>query len=123
MAYIHLHDMEFYAYHGHFKEEQRVGNRFIVNVKLKTDITEAAQSDNLDDAMDYQKVYKLIEEEMKQKSYLIEPLLMRTVKRLFNEFKQLEYLELEISKLNPPLGGRVERVSLEWSGNRENIKF
>lgn len=115
--------MEFYAYHGHFKEEQRVGNRFIVNVKLKTDITEAAQSDNLDDAMDYQKVYKLIEEEMKQKSYLIEPLLMRTVKRLFNEFKQLEYLELEISKLNPPLGGRVERVSLEWSGNRENIKF
>lgn len=121
MAYIHLHDLEFYAYHGHFKEEQKVGNHFIVNVTLKTDITKAARTDNLEDALDYQKVYKLIEEEMSQKSFLIEPLLMRTVRRLFDAFSQLEYLELEISKLNPPLGGKVNRVSLSWEGSREMI--
>lgn len=122
MAYIQLHDMEFYAYHGHFKEEQKVGNYFLVNAKLKTDITKAAQTDNLDDALDYQKVYNLIEEEMKLKSFLIEPLLMRIVQRLFNEFRQLEYLELEISKINPPLGGKINRVSISWEGKREMIK-
>lgn len=122
MAYIQLHDMEFYAYHGHFKEEQEVGNYFLVNVKLKTDITKAAQTDNLDDALDYQKVYRLIEQEMKQKSFLIEPLLMRIVRKLFDEFSQLEYLELEISKINPPLGGKVNRISLSWEGIREMIK-
>ena len=122
MAYIQLHDMEFYAYHGHFKEEQEVGNYFLVNAKLKTDITKAALTDNLDDALDYQKVYNLIEEEMKQKSFLIEPLLMRIVRRLFDEFSQLEYLELEISKINPPLGGKINRVSISWEGKRELIK-
>lgn len=121
MAYILLQDMEFYAHHGHFKEEQKVGNHFIVNAKLKTDITKAAQTDNLAYALDYQKVYKVIEEEMKQKSSLLENLLMRTVKRLFIEFIQLEYLEMKISKLNPPLGGKVDRVSLYWEGNREDI--
>lgn len=121
MAYIQLHDMEFYAYHGHFKEEQRVGNHFVVNVKLKTDISKAANTDNLDDALDYQRVYKVIEEEMKQKSFLIEPLLMRIVQRLYDEFCQLEYLELEISKINPPLGGKVNKVSLSWSGNRNEF--
>lgn len=121
MAFIQLHDMEFYAYHGHFKEEQKVGNHFIVNVKLKTDITKVAQTDNLDDALDYQKVYKLIESEMQQNSYLIEPLLMRMVRRLFDEFYQLEFLELEISKINPPLGGKVKNVSLVWEGTRESI--
>lgn len=122
MAYIQLHDMEFYAYHGHFKEEQEVGNYFLVNAKLKTDITKTALTDNLDDALDYQKVYNLIEEEMKQKSFLIEPLLMRIVRRLFDEFSQLEYLELEISKINPPLGGKINRVSISWEGKRELIK-
>ncbi|MGQ9846158.1 MAG: dihydroneopterin aldolase [Bacteroidales bacterium] len=122
MAYIQLHDMEFYAYHGHFKEEQQVGNYFIVNAKLKTDISKAAQTDNLDDALDYQKVYRLIEQEMMQKSFfLIESLLMRIVRRLFDEFSQLEYLEMEISKINPPLGGKVSRVSISWDGKREMI--
>ncbi|HNV95958.1 MAG TPA: dihydroneopterin aldolase [Bacteroidales bacterium] len=121
MAYIQLEGMEFYAYHGHFKEEQKVGNHFIVELSIKTDIKKAAESDNLDDALDYQKVYKLIEEEMQQKTFLLESLLMRIVRRLFNEFNQIEHLVLEISKMNPPLGGKVKNVSLVWEGTRESI--
>jgi len=121
MAFIHLHNMEFYAYHGHFKEEQEVGNYFIVNVSIETDISKAAQSDKLEDALDYQKVYKLIDEEMKIKSYLIEPLLMRIVQRLFNDFPSIEFLSLSIAKVNPPLGGKVNRVSLQWQGKRNQL--
>jgi dihydroneopterin aldolase len=121
MGIIHLEGMEFYAYHGHFKEEQQVGNKFMVDVKLTTDIEKAAKTDDLSDALDYLKVYETIAVEMKIKSQLLENLTFRMAKRLFLTFPSLEYLELKVSKMNPPLGGRVEKVTMEWNGNRETV--
>ena len=67
MGIIEIEGMEFYAYHGHFKEEQVVGNKFLVNISIETNCTIAGISDNLNDALDYQKVYTLIKEEMEKK--------------------------------------------------------
>ena len=47
MGVIEIEGMEFYAYHGHYAEEQIVGNRFILDVTLITDCEKAAESDNL----------------------------------------------------------------------------
>jgi dihydroneopterin aldolase len=122
MAQIRLYDMEFYAHHGHFQEEQRVGNYFVINLALETDISKASKTDKLEDALDYVKVYSVIEQEMKQRSYLLESVLMRIVKRLFKEFKQIDYLEIEIAKINPPLGGKTHKVALVWKGTKNEIK-
>jgi 7,8-dihydroneopterin aldolase/epimerase/oxygenase len=43
--------MEFYAYHGHFKEEQVVGNKFLVSIAIETDCSKAAESDQFNDAL------------------------------------------------------------------------
>jgi dihydroneopterin aldolase len=113
MGFIELEGLEFYAYHGHFKEEQVVGNKFLVDVLLETDTDTPGKTDNLDDALDYQKVYRIIEREMSQKSFLIEHISKRIVDVLFEEFTpQLKSLRLKISKINPPLGGRVQKVSV-----------
>jgi dihydroneopterin aldolase len=123
MAIIELINIEFYAYHGHFKEEQIVGNKFIVNVKVETDINKPAETDNLKDALDYTKIYKVVEQEMMIKSNLLENVLLRIVKSLFNTFSQIEWLEVSIKKVNPPIGTKVDGVALIWRGNKNNLNY
>lgn len=112
MGLIEIEGMEFYAYHGHFKEEQVVGNKFLVNVALKTNCSDAAETDNLQDALNYQVVYKLIQEEMGKKSHLLENIAKRILDSLYSNFKNLENAQIKISKMNPPMGGQIEKVSI-----------
>jgi 7,8-dihydroneopterin aldolase/epimerase/oxygenase len=115
MARIEIEGMEFYAYHGHFKQEQVVGNKFIVSIAIETDADKAALSDQLSDALDYQKVYNLIKAEMQIKSHLLENICGRILDRLYAEFEQIEKATIKVSKMNPPMGGQIERVSLTFS--------
>ena len=69
---INLQDMEFYAYHGCFAAEKKVGNRFIVNAWLEYDSEKAADSDNIKDALNYQTAYEVIAEQMSKTSSLLE---------------------------------------------------
>lgn len=113
MGQIHLQQMEFYAYHGHLDEEQIVGNKFLVDLKLDTNMSKPCQSDCLEDAVDYQKAYQLVEQEMKQTARLLEHVAQRILNALKSAFShQLEQITVTISKLNPPVGGKVDRVSV-----------
>ena len=104
---IELNEMEFYAYHGCFEEEQLIGNRFKVDLSIWTDVDKAAVSDNITDAVDYQKLYMAVKEEMSKKSKLLENVALRIAERIKGEFAQIEKVEVSVSKLNPPLGGKV----------------
>ncbi len=61
MGLIRIEDMEFYAFHGHYREEQIVGNHFMVDVSIETDTDKAGQSDELRDTLNYQKAYLVSE--------------------------------------------------------------
>jgi dihydroneopterin aldolase len=50
---IDLEEMEFYAYHGCFREENVVGNRFLVNISIRTEMSKPMQTDNINDALYY----------------------------------------------------------------------
>jgi len=113
MGIIRIEQMEFYSYHGHFEEERIVGNRFQVDVEMETDCSVPAQSDELADALDYQTAYNLIREEMKVKSYLLEHIAQRILDALYNHFPQLIRAKVRVSKLNPPMGGKIRAVSVE----------
>ncbi len=112
MGIIELENMEFHARHGHFEEEQVVGNTFLVNVYLKTDCRMAAASDNLDDALDYQKVYRLVKKEMEEPSHLLEHVVNRILDALTLSFPEILTAKVKLSKMNPPLGGQTDRVSV-----------
>ena len=60
MGLIKIENMEFYSFHGHFREERIVGNKFLVDLTIETDMTIPAKSDNLKDAVNYQKVYDIV---------------------------------------------------------------
>ena len=107
--------MEFYAYHGHFDIEQKVGNKFIANISIETDCGKAANSDNLEDALDYQIVYSIIKQEMTIASNLLEHVAQRILKKLKTQFPDIKSATLKISKINPPMEGQMEKVSVSLS--------
>jgi 7,8-dihydroneopterin aldolase/epimerase/oxygenase len=120
MSLIHLEDMEFYAYHGCFQEEQIVGNRFLVNLTLETNVDKASETDNINDTLNYQVAYQLVKQEMAVKSHLLEHVGNRILLTLFNHFEELEYARVKVSKLNPPMGGVMRCVSLEMEKRKNN---
>lgn len=115
MGVIEIEGMKFYAYHGHFEAEQVVGNHFEVYVRLEADCSAAAQSDRLEDALNYQSVYETIKEEMKITSSLLEHVAGRMLDTLYKRFPQIQRATVKVSKLNPPMGGEMERVSVTLS--------
>lgn len=115
MGVIEIEGMEFYAFHGHYDVEQLVGNRFLVDVRIETDCSEAALSDNLSDALNYQQLYLVIQEEMKIVSNLLEHLCNRIIQTIKREFPMVQKVYVKVSKMNPPMGGQIDRVSVSMS--------
>ncbi|MGQ1891816.1 dihydroneopterin aldolase [Thermophagus sp. OGC60D27] len=109
---IELEEMEFYAYHGCFREENVVGNRFIVNIAIKTDMELPMNSDKIDDAINYVKVYNLVRIEMQRTSNLLEHVTSRILNALYRNFPQILWARVKVSKMNPPMGGQMEKVSV-----------
>ena len=113
MSIISIEGMEFFAYHGCFAEEQIIGTKFNVDLFLEVDTSKAELSDNLYDTVNYQSVFELVKEEMKTKSKLLENVGRRILDKIITEFPEVEKAKIKIRKLNPPLGGKIDFVSLE----------
>lgn len=113
MGKITIEEMEFYAFHGHYQEEQIVGNRFLVDLEIETDLKVPAESDKLDDAVNYQLVYQLIKKEMKRKkSNLLENIGKRMLDAIYNEMEGIKKVTLRIRKMYPPMGGPIRSVGV-----------
>ncbi|MDX9848381.1 MAG: dihydroneopterin aldolase [Tenuifilaceae bacterium] len=118
MTIIELENMEFFGYHGCYKEEQVVGNQFVVNLKLETSSMVASETDQIKDALNYQQAYNLVKQEVGKPSHLLEHVGARILDALFAEFTLLEVATVKVSKLNPPMGGKMNRVSVTLSRQR-----
>ena len=115
MGLIRIEDMEFYAFHGHYREEQIVGNHFMVDVEIETDTDRAGKSDELRDTLNYQTAYLVVKREMEINSKLLEHIATRIVDALYNELTGVRKVTVKVSKLNPVMGGRIGKVSVEIS--------
>ena len=109
---IIIEEMEFFANHGFYPEEQLIGCKYSVDLKLYTDIAIAAANDELENTINYEIVYKITRKEMDITSKLIENVAFRIAKALKDKFKQLTKVELTLYKYNPPLGGKLNRVGI-----------
>jgi len=112
MGLIQIKNMEFYAFHGHFKEEQIVGNRFLVDLTIETDMKIPSESDSLKDAVNYQKVYEIVKIQMGKKSHLLEHIAGRILEAIHSEMDGIKKATVKVSKMNPPIGGKIGSVSV-----------
>ena len=115
MGKIRIEGMEFYAFHGHYKEEQIVGSHFVVDVALETDTDKAGISDDLKDTLNYQKAYLIIKKEMETTSNLLEHIATRILDALYRELSGIKKATITVSKLNPVMGGKIGSESVELS--------
>jgi dihydroneopterin aldolase len=104
--------MEFFAHHGCFEEEKITGNKFMVNLKIITDESLSAITDNIDDAVNYQAIYNIVCREMQQTSHLLENVCKRIIDAVCKEIKHIEKITVKVSKLNPPMGGKTDCASV-----------
>lgn len=112
MGLIQIENMEFYSFHGHFKEERIVGNKFIVDLTIETDMNIPEKSDNLKDAVNYQRVYEIVKLQMEKKSHLLEHIAGRILDAIYDEVEGIKKLTVKVSKMNPPMGGKIGSVSV-----------
>jgi dihydroneopterin aldolase len=116
MGKIIIESMEFYAFHGHYQEEQIVGNRFLVDLEMEADLSTPSSSDKLDDAVNYQQAYKIIKNEMRRtKSNLLENIGKRMLDALYDNMEGIEEATIRIRKLYPPMGGPIKSVGVTMS--------
>ena len=112
MVLIEIEGMEFYAYHGHYKEEQVVGNKFLLDLSIETNCEKASETDDIEYAVNYQTAYKIIREQMSIKSKLLENLAKRIIDSLYNKLNGIDKVTIKVSKINPPMGGKINKVSV-----------
>ncbi len=112
MGVIHIEGMEFFAYHGLLDEEQKIGNRFIVELKIEADFTHAAASDDIKGTVNYQEVHELVKKEMAVPSRLIEHVAQRIQTAVFKNINGIKGLEVKVIKIRPPVNGIMEKVSV-----------
>lgn len=109
MGTIALEGVEFFAYHGFYEEEQQVGNKYSVDMIVDTDMESAATTDNLEASVDYGELYEIIRHEMQIPSKLLENIAYRIIERTYALYPQVNWVEVSISKYNPPVGGICHR--------------
>ena len=111
---IELEGMEFKAYHGCLEQEKVRGNSFIVDFRGELDLSAAAESDNLNDTLNYGEIYDLVAEEMSIPSELLENVAGRIVREIERRFPQLVTFSVRVSKKRPPVDGVAQwsRVTL-----------
>ena len=102
---IELKQLEFFAYHGVLEHEKQEGNTFIVDVTMHVDISQAMQTDALEDTVNYAEVYASIKKEMEKPSELLEHAVGRILQSLRKDFPQVKTFQIRLAKLNPPIGG------------------
>jgi dihydroneopterin aldolase len=115
MGLIQIENMEFYSFHGHFKEERIVGNKFIVDLTIETDMKVPVESDNLKDAVNYQHVYEIVKRQMEMKSHLLEHIAGRILDAIYSDIDGINKATVKVSKMNPPMGGKIGSVSIVLS--------
>ena len=113
---IEINGIKLYAFHGCLPEEEKIGGNYVVDVMLNTDFSSAAQTDNLQETIDYVDVNRIVAEEMAIRSKLIEHVGQRIISRLKNELPKIERVYIKVTKLSPPINGDVESVAISIEG-------
>ena len=120
MGIIKIENIRVFAYHGCLTEESKIGSDYRVDIEVEANLQTSALSDKLSDTVDYVFLNRVVKEEMSTPSHLLETVAKRILQRVFLEDRLVETATVWVSKLNPPIGGDVERVTIKMTESRKN---
>ena len=117
---IRLHNAVFYAYHGVLSDEQTLGGKFEVDVELHADLARGARMDDLQQTVNYERVYDAIKQLVLGKKYrLLEALAETIADGLLMEFKKVQKVVVRVRKPSAPVKGVIDYVEVEIARARK----
>lgn len=93
-------------------EEGKIGSDYRIDLSVKADLKNSAETDHLSDTVDYVHLNKIVKEEMAVRTKLLETVAALILDRILLEIPLVNKAKIKVSKLNPPIGGNVEMVSI-----------
>lgn len=121
MGTIKVKNIRVYSYHGCLVEEGKIGSDYRVDLAVKADLSKSAKTDELADTVDYVHLNRIVKEEMAIRSKLLEEVANRILNRILSEIPIVKRAKVEVSKINPPIGGNVAMVTIEMSKSRRDL--
>ena len=122
MGIVKVENIRVFAYHGCLKEETKIGSDYRVDLEVEADLQKSAKSDVLKDTVDYVFLNRIVREEMLKPTHLLETVAKRILIRILKESPMVKKATVWVSKLNPPIGGDVEKVTIIMTEQRKNKK-
>ncbi len=111
MAKVSLKGMKFYAFHGYYEFERRVGNNFILDVETEFELSESPE-EHIEKTVNYESLYEICQQIMHKKYSLLESVAYDIARKIKDEFEIINKVKVTLSKLNPPLDGKVEKSEI-----------
>ena len=118
MGIIKLKNIRTYSYHGCLQEEGIIGSDYAVDLEIKADLVKSCVSDDLRDTVDYVLLNAIVVDEMAIRSKLLEHVAKRIIYKVFEAIPTVSRVKVGVSKINPPIGGDVESVTIELEQKR-----
>lgn len=112
MGIIKVENIRVYAHHGCLKEETVIGSNYRVDVVVSANLDKSSKTDDLKDTVDYVTLNSIVVDEMGIPCKLLETVAQRIIARFLNECAEVDWASVSVSKLNPPIGGDVEKVTV-----------
>ncbi|HTE32711.1 MAG TPA: dihydroneopterin aldolase [Chryseolinea sp.] len=109
---VELEGLEFHAFHGLYPHERESGNWFEVDIAVETDFSAAAAKDELSGTVNYETLFRIIKDEMDKPAKLLETIAEKIVNDVLSELPAALNVQLKISKLNPPIGGKCKKATI-----------
>lgn len=116
---IYVNKMEFYGYHGVFPEENKLGQRFIVDLVVSVDLQKAGTSDRIEDSVNYGELYEICKKIVEGEPYkLIEAVAEQIAAALLNGYAAILEATVKVIKPDPPIPGHYHSVAVEITRSR-----
>ena len=115
---VALEGLEFHAFHGVYPHERESGNWFEVDISVETDFAGASLQDDLAKTINYETLFLLVKKEMETPSKLLETVAINIVEDVLRELSAAQSVQIKISKINPPIGGKCKKASVSMFRKR-----
>jgi dihydroneopterin aldolase len=113
MISIAIHGAEFFAYHGFYPEEQKLGTKFIVDVEVGfRPVIAGIKQDDISHTVDYEQLYDIVCNEMKHTRKLIETVAQSIADDIKAKYPFTDSIKVILKKMHPPMAGMVDHSSV-----------
>ena len=119
---LFIDNLEVFANHGLFEEENKLGQKFIFDIECELNYKKAMFSDEMTDSISYADIAEVVVKTATTNTFnLLERLAGEILKNIFTEFPQIENINLKINKPGAPIKYHFENCGVEVKTSREEF--